>query len=136
MASVVFSVVASFSMTFSSESTLIIPLFVLQNNDGSQERKQYFGAIQRELADGGAAAMLYDLLQMPLGDWHPREVPVTPALMRQKKESLRGHHQWFEPLLQSGTLPTYCGRPDRILTEDLLAYVKATEGSNKEKVRG
>jgi hypothetical protein len=66
----------------------------------------------------------------------PREVPVTPALMRQKKESLRGHHQWFEPLLQSGTLPTYCGRPDRILTEDLLAYVKATEGSNKEKVRG
>ena len=67
------------------------------------ERKEYFGAIQREIAEGGAAAMLYDLLQMNLGDWHPREVPVTPALMRQKKESLRGNFQWFEPLLQSGT---------------------------------
>jgi Family of unknown function (DUF5906) len=93
-----------------------------------EDRKKYFGAIQRELAEGGAAAMLYDLLKMPLGDWHPREVPVTPALMRQKKESLRGHHQWFEPLLQSATLPTYCGRPDRILSEDLLAYVKAFRG--------
>src|SRR5262249_24159576 len=77
-----------------------------------EDRKQYFGAIQRELARGGAAAMLYDLLQMNLGDWHPREIPTTPGLLRQKKESLRGHHQWFEPLLQSGTLPAYCGRPD------------------------
>src|SRR5262249_27446326 len=65
---------------------------------------------------------------MPLGDWHPREVPVTTGLMRQKKESLRGNFQWFEPLLQSGTLPAYCGRPDRIITEDLLAYVKTFRG--------
>ena len=99
-----------------------------KGNAPEQERKEYFGAIQREIAGGGAAAMLHDLLHLDLGDWHPREVPVTPALMRQKKESLRGHHQWFEPLLQSGVLPTYCGRPDRILSEDLLAYVKAFRG--------
>jgi hypothetical protein len=42
-----------------------------------EERKEYFGAIQREVAEGGAAAMLYDLLQINLGDWHPREVPIT-----------------------------------------------------------
>jgi hypothetical protein len=66
-----------------------------------EERKQYFSAISRELEEGGAAAMLYDLLQMKLGDWHPREVPTTTGLMRQKKESLRGNYQWFEALLQS-----------------------------------
>jgi hypothetical protein len=36
-------------------------------------RKEYFGALNAELRDGGAEAMLYDLLQMDLGDWHPRE---------------------------------------------------------------
>jgi len=93
-----------------------------------EERKQYFGAINRELAEGGAGAMLYDLLQMELGDWHPREVPTTAGLMRQKKESLRGNFQWFEALLQSGTLPAIADRPNRILTENLLHYVKAFRG--------
>ena len=93
-----------------------------------EERKKYFGAIQRELAEGGAAAMLYDLLQMNLDDWHPREVPITAGLMRQKKESLRGNHQWFEPLLQSGTLPANYGRPNRITTGELLRYVKTFRG--------
>ena len=72
--------------------------------------------------------MLYDLLQMNLGDWHPREVPVTPGLMRQKKESLRGNFQWFEPLLQSGTLPANFGRPNRITTGELLRYVRTFRG--------
>jgi Family of unknown function (DUF5906) len=92
------------------------------------ERKEYFGAIQREIAEGGAAAMLYDLMQMKLGDWHPREVPVTKGLMRQKKESLRGNFQWLEPLLQPGELPANFGRPNRITTDNLLAYVKTFRG--------
>jgi hypothetical protein len=93
-----------------------------------EERKEYFGAIQRELAEGGAAAMLYDLLQMNLSDWHPREVPITTGLIRQKKESLRGNFQWFEPLLQSGTLPANYGRNNRITTDELLRYVKTFRG--------
>ena len=92
------------------------------------ERKAYFGAIEKELREGGAAAMLYDLLQMDLGDWHPREVPVTKGLMRQKKESLRGNYQWLEPLLQSGMLPANCERSNRVLTEDLIEYVKTFRG--------
>src|SRR5262249_37050599 len=93
-----------------------------------EERKQYFGAINRELKEGGAEAMLYDLLQMDLGDWHPREVPTTAGLMRQKKESLRGNYQWFEALLQAGMLPVNADRPNRILTGSLLAYVKTFRG--------
>jgi hypothetical protein len=93
-----------------------------------EDRKQYFGAITRELKEGGTAAMLYDLLQMDLGDWHPREVPTTAGLMRQKKESLRGNYQWFEALLQTGMLPTNMERTNRIATASLRAYVKTFRG--------
>jgi hypothetical protein len=94
-----------------------------------EERKAYFAPIHRELRDGGAAAMLYDLLQMDLGDWHPREVPITAGLMRQKKESLRGHFQWLEPLLQSGMLPGNAeGRPNRIRTDTLVAHARTFRG--------
>jgi hypothetical protein len=94
-----------------------------------EERKQYFAPVYRELAEGGAAAMLYDLLQMDLRDWHPREVPNTEGLIRQKKESLRGNYQWLEALLQSGTLPANMDkRPNRIITENLIAYVKTFRG--------
>jgi hypothetical protein len=92
-------------------------------------RKEYFGALAVELREGGAEAMLYDLLQMDLGDWHPREVPVTAGLMRQKKASLRGNFQWLEPLLQSGQLPaTAGGRPNRIATHALIAYAQTFRG--------
>jgi hypothetical protein len=93
-----------------------------------EERKAYFGPIWRELAEGGAAAMLYDLLQMNLGDWHPREVPTTSGLMRQKKESLRGNYQWFEALLQAGFLPRNEKRPNRISTYHLLKFIKGFRG--------
>jgi hypothetical protein len=94
-----------------------------------EERKEYFGALDRELRDGGAEAMLYDLLQMDLGDWHPREIPVTRGLMRQKKESLRGNFQWLEPLLQSGELPSnYDDRPNQILSAALVEYVQTFRG--------
>jgi hypothetical protein len=65
---------------------------------------------------------------MNLDGWHPRKVPITSGLMRQKKQSLRGHFQWLEPLLQSGMLPSNCGRPNRITTEALVAYVKTFRG--------
>jgi hypothetical protein len=100
-----------------------------------EERKEYFNPIYREIAEGGAAAMLYDMLQMPLGDWHPRDIPTTTGLMRQKKESLRGNYQWFEAVLQSGMLPRNEERPYRISTAILLHYIKSFRGldySNEE----
>jgi hypothetical protein len=41
-----------------------------QGNAPEEVRKEYFGALHQELHEGGAEAMLYDLLQMDLGDWH------------------------------------------------------------------
>lgn len=99
-----------------------------QNVASEEKRKEYFGAIARELREGGDQAMLYDLLQMDLGDWHPREVPMTPGLMRQKKQSLKGHFKWLEPMLQSGELPAYYKSPGWILTDVLVAHVKTFRG--------
>ena len=42
--------------------------------------KPYFKALYRQIEDGGAAAMFYDLQRMDLGDWHPRDIPE--ALLR------------------------------------------------------
>ena len=66
----------------------------------------YFEVIHYEMAhEGGLAAMLYDLLAVPLGKWHPRKIVHTSALQAQKARSLDPMHEWFESLLQQGELP-------------------------------
>ena len=49
----------------------------------------YFAALNAQMANGGLAAMLHDLLTMDIGDFHPRRsVPDTPELAEQKMHSL------------------------------------------------
>jgi hypothetical protein len=54
--------------------------------------RAYFRALHRQIGDGGAEAMFYDLRAMPLGDWHPREIPETllrnPAMQEQQGHTL------------------------------------------------
>lgn len=69
------------------------------------ERTAYFSAIYHELDNGGAEAMLCDLLHMDLGDWHPRQVYETAALQQQKAESLGHLESWWVELLQDGKAP-------------------------------
>ena len=66
--------------------------------------KRYFDAIQQELANGGLEAMLYDLLHMPLGEFHPRVGYKTAALQDQKRESLEPAWKALEMILQDGVL--------------------------------
>lgn len=77
--------------------------------DASSARQQdpaYFGALAGELKSGGLAAMLFDLLSMDLGDWHPRaNVPQTDALVQQKIESLSGLDAFMFDLLRVGDFP-------------------------------
>jgi hypothetical protein len=65
----------------------------------------YFKALYREIEGGGPAAMLYDLQQMDLGDWHPRQVYKTPAFRRQQEMSLDHLDEWLLTLLEEGRLP-------------------------------
>ena len=76
-----------------------------KNGAAENERKAYFDALHHELQDGGAAAMLYDLLNWQLGSWHPRQVYETDGLRRQKEQSMPFIEQWFDELLQDGKLP-------------------------------
>ena len=71
----------------------------------NDERKAYFEALHHEMQHGGLEAMLFELLSMPLGGWHPREVYETKALQDQKGESLSPLQEWWESIVQDGSLP-------------------------------
>jgi hypothetical protein len=64
------------------------------------DKEKYFDALHRELLGGGIGAMLYDLLNMELGDWSPRFIPQTKALQRQKALSMSTLDEWWLALLQ------------------------------------
>ncbi|MEQ1953400.1 primase-helicase family protein [Mesorhizobium sp. CN2-181] len=68
--------------------------------------RAYFKALFDQMENGGREAMLYDLLNMELGDWHPRnDIPQTEELMEQKLRSNDSELAWFIDLLDAGRLP-------------------------------
>jgi hypothetical protein len=70
--------------------------------------KAYFAALFEQLDSGGREAMLYDLLEMELGPWHPRDnVPKTEELLVEKVNTLSAEQKWWLSILSSGQLPTY-----------------------------
>jgi hypothetical protein len=80
----------------------------------------YFKALHGEIKNGAAAAMMFDLQRMDLGDWHPREVYSTSALAEQARHSLSPIEEWFEQLLQDGVLPhALTGRPETVISTHL-----------------
>jgi hypothetical protein len=68
--------------------------------------QKYFKAVHHQIDSGGAAAMLYDLQRMELGDWHPRQIYKTAELRWQQDLSLKPKEEWLLTLLESGCLPT------------------------------
>ena len=97
-------------------------------SEENKEDRAWFEPLYKQMAEGGLAAMLHDLLEMDLGDWHPRhDRPQTEALVDQKVESLRGGERlWFEHLFE-GSLPSGAVRDDGsviIESEDLLQSMR------------
>src|SRR3954453_15404114 len=97
--------------------------------DVSDEHKQdraYFAPLYDEIAKGGLAAMLADLLAMPLQGWHPRAVPKTDALRDQQIQSLDPFDGWWLGRLQAGELPGTIDdtKPYIALSCELLQSVK------------
>ena len=78
-------------------------------SDGRMGQREYFNALHRQIAEGGAEAMLWDLQRMDLGDWHPREIPVSlskgSALQKQQTFTLPPLEQWYLSLLRDGRVP-------------------------------
>ena len=64
--------------------------------------REYWTALYGQIDDGGAAAMLYDLLGMDLTGFDVRAVPHTAAKAQQQVHSLQGTEAWLYHVLQEG----------------------------------
>jgi hypothetical protein len=91
-----------------------------------KKNKSYFAPLFDEINNGGAGAMLYDLLRMDLEGWHPRDnVPQTKALIDQKMLGLTGLQQWYVHKLSIGELPAPNKKNPRfVLSESLMKDAK------------
>jgi hypothetical protein len=92
-----------------------------------QGDKAYFKALHREIKEGGAAAMFWDLGQRDLGDWHPRDIPEellqNTVLQRQQGLTLPPLEQWYVMLLHEGRLPkSFQTKPNTSLTASLMKH--------------
>jgi hypothetical protein len=71
--------------------------------------REYFNALHRQIANGGAEAMMWDLQRMDLGDWHPRQIPESllkgSALQKQQTFTLPPLEQWYLSVLKDGRVP-------------------------------
>jgi flagellar biosynthesis GTPase FlhF len=69
----------------------------------------YFVPLNAEIDGVGPAAMLYDLQQMNLADFHPRQIPEGllhgAALRKQQGLTLPPLEQWYVSVLHRGILP-------------------------------
>jgi hypothetical protein len=71
--------------------------------------RAYFEALHAEIENGGAAAMLHNLLAMKLGSFHPRNVPITQALVQQQRLSVDPITGWAHACVVAGTITGFDG---------------------------
>ena len=69
------------------------------------QRKAYFGAMVRQMDEGGTEAMLGELLARDITGWNQEAIPETPALVRQKLHNLKANpvRAWLHQRLTDGT---------------------------------
>jgi len=86
---------------------------VFDVSDNRKGDRKFFGELHKQLADGGLAGMVHDLMALDLEGWHPAlDVPRTDALADQKQRSLSAIMKWWQETLSRGQLPTTEVRTD------------------------
>lgn len=80
-------------------------LFVLDVGNAHIRDSVYFDAITEQMKNGGAAAMLHDLLQCKYAGVDFANMPMTDALANQIRQGLSAPMRWFENVLVEGCLP-------------------------------
>jgi hypothetical protein len=70
---------------------------------------KYFAEIDAEMANGGAQALMRELLNFDLSKVNLRQTPKTEALLDQKFASLAPEPKWWFEMLSSGSLPGGAG---------------------------
>ena len=86
---------------------------LLYSRSGEQVARntEHFAKLQAQLDAGGYAAMLYDLLEMDLDGWHPRQLVKDDKIT----EQVAAHPpelQWLAGYLDTGYLDAQVGRRD------------------------
>jgi Family of unknown function (DUF5906) len=66
--------------------------------------RDYWNALYSEIENGGAAAMLHELLAMDLSGFDVRVVPHTAAKAQQQALGLHGTEAWLYHVLQNGEI--------------------------------
>ncbi len=108
-----------------------------KNKCNEEVRKAYFTSRYREMANGGREAMLYDLLGMRLGDFHPRySMPKNDALQAQIDLNRSIEEDAILDALKSGEFPAGGANiQDKngykryfVSTEAVTAYVNTNYG--------
>jgi Family of unknown function (DUF5906) len=88
-------------------------------SDSQRQKPEWFGPLYKQLESGGYAAMLFDLLAMELGDWHPRQIVRTTALVKQQLQSLSALDEWWLEVLHTGVLVgALKDEPNRAVSND------------------
>jgi len=80
--------------------------FVLDVSDDKKQDTAYFGAMRKQLSQGGFKALLHYLLSIDLTEFNVRDVPKTSALREQKLLSLSLEEQWWFERLMDGRITT------------------------------
>lgn len=78
---------------------------VLDVSDKRKDDHKYFGAMKREMMNGGLEALLHYLQNYDLSKFEVRKVPDTAALADQKTKGLKNFEAYLFNLLQSGEFP-------------------------------
>jgi hypothetical protein len=108
--------------------------YAVQNcSDKYLKNDEYFTRLFQHIHNGGAAAMLYDMLHMDLDGWHPRlQIPQNAALVEQKVESLDGLDGWYMAKLSLAELPhAFKKNPRRSSSSNLIKDAREHNPRNK-----
>jgi hypothetical protein len=133
-----FSVANCLHIIIASEEGWAVPAgiderrFVVTRLDEKYKQKEtWFAPLYKQLYDGGGReAMLFDLLNMDLGDWHPRRIIQTAALQDHKIHSLDAKMRWWVDILNNRQLVYGCEHVDECPSDTLYDhYVKHIQKS-------
>jgi hypothetical protein len=102
-----------------------------------RQEKRWFDPLNAELFEqGGLAALMFDLLDMNLGDWHPRQIVRTKALAGQQMESLNPLDAWLLELLTAGVLPGALDKDPSVARSNEWEEEVALKGGSFQPVGG
>jgi hypothetical protein len=128
---------------FASNEDWVVPAgaferrYVMQDvaNTYRQDRN-WFGPIYEQLRSGGCEAMLFDLIERDLGDWHPRQIVPTAALADQQELSLSAFDAWWFEMLQAGVVTgANSFHPDRAISNRYKEEIEESTGSGGTRTR-